>query len=342
MGHGRRFNACLAAAAATVGLAVPAVASARGPEVRDRVWATTPPGAMRIAAEAPGRTYLTASADAEPVQVLRSSAPDPVADQALVDFLGTLLHGRELGALRVHVAAPAEINEICGGGRVVACYALGANRMYVPDRAVEGASLEYVLAHEYGHHIAASRSNAPWDAADMGPKYWASAMRICRYVRERRLFPGNQGAHYLDDPGEGFADSYAHISQPSIPWQFNTLMRPNDAAFSAIRRDVLRPWAGARKRTFHGRLGRERRTRTFRLRLRLDGDVQVALRGRRGLRAQVELRARNFATADTLGAGLRRGFGVEWCRRQRVEHVSVIVRRRAGAGPFALRVSWPG
>jgi hypothetical protein len=297
---------------------------------------------MRIAAEADGATYLTASADAQSVQVFRSSPPDPGADQALVDFLGTLLHGRELGALRVHVAAPAEINEICGGGRVVACYALGASRMYVPDRAVEGTSLEYVLAHEYGHHLAASRSNEPWDAADWGPKYWASAMRVCTHVREGELFPGNQGAHYLDDPGEGFADSYAHISHPSVPWQFNALMRPSDAGFSAIRRDVLRPWAGPRKRTFHGRLGPNRQVHTFRLRLRLDGNVQVALRGRRGLRAQVELRARSFATAETLGAGRRRGFGVEWCRRQRVERVSVIVRRRAGAGPFALRVSWPG
>ena len=321
---------------------MPAVASAHGPEVRDRVWASTPPGAIRAAAASHGRTYLTASVDAQPVQVFRSSAPDPAADQALVDFLGTLVHGRELAALRVQVGAPAEINEICGGGRVVACYAVGANRMYVPDRAVEGAPLDYVLAHEYGHHIASWRSNAPWDAVDWGPKYWASATRVCTHVHEGELFPGNQEGHYLDDPGEGFADSYAHISHPSVPWQFNPLMRPSDAGFRAIRRDVLRPWAGPRKRTFHGRLGAHRQVRTFRLRLRLDGNVQLALRGHPGLRAQVELRARSFATAETLGAGRRRGFGVEWCRRQQVERLSVIVRRRAGAGRFALRVTWPG
>jgi hypothetical protein len=54
----------------------------------------------------------------------------------------------------------------------------------------------------------------------------------------------------------------------------------------------------------------------------------------------VELRASNFATAETLGAS--RGFGVEWCRCQRLERVKVIVRRRSGAGPFALQMSWPG
>ena len=97
---------------------------------------------------------------------------------------------------------------------------------------------------------------------------------------------------------------------------------------------------GPRTRTFHGTLGRERRERTFKLRLSLDGNVHVALRGRPGLRAEVELRASNFATAETLGAS--HGFGVEWCRRQRLERVKVIVRRRSGAGPFALQVSWPG
>jgi hypothetical protein len=103
---------------------------------------------------------------------------------------------------------------------------------------------------------------------------------------------------------------------------------------------VLQPWAGPRRRTFHGTLGPGRRTRTFKLRLSLDGNVRVALRGRPGLRAEVELRARNFATAETLRAS--QGFGVEWCRRQQLERVSVIVRRRSGRGPFALRVSWPG
>jgi hypothetical protein len=330
----------LAGAAVTALFFVPAGASAQAPELRDRVWPTSPPGATRIAAEAQGRTYLTAGANAQPVQVFRSSTPDPVADQALVDLLGSLVHGPELGTLRVHVGTPAEITKICGGGRVVACYAVGASRMYVPDQAVEGASLEYVLAHEYGHHIASWRSNAPWDAVDWGPKYWASAMRVCTYVRRGRLFPGGQGVHYRDDPGEGFADSYAHLSQPGIPWQFSELMRPTGVAFSAVRRDVLQPWAGPRRRTFHGTLGRERRERTFKLRLSLDGNVHVALRGRPGLRAEVELRASNFATAETLGAS--HGFGVEWCRRQRLERVKVIVRRRSGAGPFALQVSWPG
>ena len=117
-------------------------------------------------------------------------------------------------------------------------------------------------------------------------------------------------------------------------------MRPTDAAFSAVRRDVLQPWTGPRRRTVHGTLGPERRSRTFKLRLTLDGNVHVALRGRPGLRAEVELRARNFATAKTLGVS--HGFGVEWCRRQRLERVNVIVRRRSADGPFALQVSWPG
>ena len=296
---------------------------------------------MRIAAHSQSHTYLTASADAQPVQVSRSSTPDPAADQALVDYLGSLLHGSELRALRVHVARPSEIDEICGGSAVVACYAVDEARMYVPDQAVDGIPSDYVLAHEYGHHIAAWRSNAPWEAVDWGPKHWASAMRVCTHVRERQLFPGNQGAHYSDDPGEGFADAYAHLAHPGIPWQFNELMRPTGDAFRAIRRDVRRPWTGPRTRTVRGRFDKGHNVRTFKLRLRLDGDVEVALRAAPGVRAELELRSRDFATARTLRAP-RGGFGVEWCRRERVEHVKVIVRQRKGAGPFAVRVSWPG
>jgi hypothetical protein len=166
-------------------------------------------------------------------------------------------------------------------------------------------------------------------------------MHVCTHVRQRRLFPGNQGAHYRDDPGEGFADSYANLAYPSNGWQFNDLLRPTSSAFRAIRRDVARPWTGPRTRTFRGRFGPGHRARSFSLRLRLDGAVQVAFLGRRGLRAEVELRAGSFATARTLRASSG-ALGIEWCRRQRYERVKLIVRPRAKAGSFALRVSWPG
>ena len=159
----------------------------------------------------------------------------------------------------------------------MACYAIDEQRMYVPGESVRGIPIEYPLTHEYGHHVALWRSNAPWDALDWGAKYWSSSVGVCKQVQRHVLFPGNQGAHYWDDPGEGFADSYAHLHYPQAPWSYNDLMRPTRRTLAALQRDVLHPWSGPRTRTFHGRVGPRHRTRTFHIRLRLDGDLTMRL-----------------------------------------------------------------
>jgi hypothetical protein len=347
----------LAAVAAALVLASPVSAAARerdvphpGPlpagtalEQIDDTVLQSEVGAMRAARAASPTARHYATPDGYQVAVEASSAypVDPVADQKLVDFLASRVHGAELGDLSVYVGTPAEIIRLCGGDpEVVACYAIDEARMYVPGESVRGIPVEYPLTHEYGHHIALWRLNSPWDALDWGAKYWSSAMQICTGVRRGLLFPGNQGAHYWDDPGEGFADGYAHMHYPEQPWYYNQLMRPNAKAFAAIRRDVLHPWTGPRSRTFHGRLGKRHGARTFHIRLKLDGDVDFHLTAPRGAVYVVQAEIPDFAA----GQRLRNGgdFGVEWCRHRAVDHVELTVRRRAGSGPFALRVSWPG
>ncbi len=310
------------------------------PDVPDVVLAAES-GRMR-AARATGRTarvYSASGGHSVEVEVSTSYPEDPAIDQELVDFHGSRLHGDELSGLRVFVGTPGEIGDLCGGQGALACYAIAEARMYVPGEAVDGIPVEYPLTHEYGHHLASWRLNTPWDALDWGPKHWASAARVCTHVRKGLLFPGNQGAHYFDDPGEGFADGYAHLHYPQVSWQYNQLMRPRPALFAAIRRDVLEPWSGPRRRTLTGRVGPHGR-RTFRIPVRLDGDLKFRLTSAPGAVYEVEARAGGFAAGRRLRDG--RGFGVEWCRRRAVEHVAITVRRRAGAGPFALRVSWPG
>jgi hypothetical protein len=347
----------VAVAAAALVLASPASAGARDRDVPhpgplpagatlqgfEGVVLQTEAPAMRTARAAarPPRSYATPDGYRVGVEASAAYPVDPAADQKLVDFLASRVHGPELGELNVYVGTPDEIVQLCGGdAEVVACYAIDQARMFVPGEAVRGIPVEYPLTHEYGHHVASRRSNAPWDALDWGAKHWASAVRVCAYVRRGLLFPGNQGAHYWDDPGEGFADGYAHLHYPTAPWYYNQLMRPSGKALAAIERDVLKPWTGPRTRTFRGRLGQRRAKRSFHIQLKLDGDLDLQLTAPRGTVYEVEAETPGFATGQRLRGGGQ--FGVEWCRRRGVDHVKLTVRRRAGSGPFALRVSWPG
>src|SRR5256885_2900300 len=157
--------------------------------------------------------------------------------------------------------------------------------MYVPSTDPGGGgspfTREYVMTHEYGHHIAAYRRNDPFLAINWGPKYWASYELVCAGVFGGRYFPGNQGAHYLDDPGEGWADSYAHLHYPGAPFQFNRGFAPDAGAFAAIRRDVLSPWNGPTTRTVRRTLSGRRRVTSITSRPTLDGTVALALSGPR-------------------------------------------------------------
>jgi hypothetical protein len=339
-----------ASLAAGILLALPPAAGARdrdiprdGPlvvpaEMPDRTIDRAP---ARIASARPAGRLLRAP-DGQRVEVAVSSAygRDAAADQAYVDFLGSRLHGRELGQLRLYVGTPEEIESLCGGEGAVACYAIEEQRIYVPGEETYGVPVGYALTHEYGHHVANWRLNTPWEAVDWGPKHWSSAVHVCRHVESGALWPGDQGRHYLDDPGEGFADGYAQLHYPAGRWRYNPLMRPTAAVARALRRDVLRPWRGPRSRTFRGRLGPRRAKQSFTVPVRLDGDVVLDFRGPRGATYEVEGRAESWAVGRTMRR--RDGFGIEWCRYDARDVLTFTVRRRRGAGPFTLRVRYPG
>ena len=76
------------------------------------------------------------------------------------------------------------------------------------------ASAEGIIAHEYGHHVAASRNNAPWDAVDYGTKRWASYMNVCARTESGEFYPGDESeSNYRLNPGEGFAEAYRVLNE---------------------------------------------------------------------------------------------------------------------------------
>ncbi len=177
---------------------------------------------VRQASASPPTAY--AAADGQTVQVTFSPSytPDPNIAQTYVTFLGTLPHGTELSQLKMYIATPAEVAQLCGGtDGTLACYSEQTHTMTVPGEQVAaqngGVTTSYVIAHEYGHHIAAYRTNTPFETLSYGPKYWASYEQVCLGALKGTFQPGNEGRFYLSNPGEAWADTYAHLTYPTSP-----------------------------------------------------------------------------------------------------------------------------
>ena len=324
------------------------------PIFRDRVFQGSLARSAQLRGVGPETGYRAQDGQVVLVQISSTVPNGPAVAQQIVDFLGTRLHGLELGRLRMFIGTPGEIQSTCGGDeRVLACYAAGERRMYVPDRDPQagnraGFTRDYAITHEYGHHIAAFRSNSPWPALDWGAKYWSSYKFICAGVEAGRYFPGNQGEHYLDDSGEGFADAYAHLPEhyPNVPWQFNDGFRPDAGSIAALRRDVLDPWRGSRRKVLRGSLRAGRVARVTSFTTSLDGVIDLRLTGPRGSNYDIGVYdSRGRLVERTRTPGSRDRMRVTICRTPDASptvRVRVRVFRRSGAGAFTLTSLYPG
>ena len=126
--------------------------------------------------------------------------------QLIADFLGTLIHGDEISLLTVQLLTDGEIRGRCGLG-AGACYFSGADTMLINgnDRTgPDGASRDFVIAHEYGHHVAEHRRNPPFQPTIFwGTKRWATYERVCQGTRAGPLLPGRRRAPLLPESRRG-------------------------------------------------------------------------------------------------------------------------------------------
>jgi hypothetical protein len=340
-----------AAAAAARPTAEPLVDRAPlGSHFKDRVTSSSP----RVAHAAisgnwasyptkEGTTVSAAISDAYGGQVSTQVA------QSYVDFLDSLDHGPELSSLKIYIAPPAEVTVDCGGQEgTLACYDSRTMIMVVPgqptDTGSSGVTTSYVVAHEYGHHIAAHRDNDPFSAFSWGPKYWASYELVCDRTAKGQLAPGNEQQYYLSNPGEGWAETYAQLKYPDVEWQFNPLMKPDAGAFAAARQDVLNPWEANVTKVFKGTFGkRGSNLRRYRFDLTLDGTLRVRLYGPKKSNYNMSIRSNGRYQGRTTKPGSRDTVAYEAaCRLDPTEHVTITVKRASGRGPFRVRLSYAG
>jgi hypothetical protein len=309
-----------------------------------------PPAAARIAATASSARYPLDDGSDDSIAVNVSAACQAECDaanpRAIAGFIGTLIHGPEVNLLTVQLDTPFELGFDCGFD-AEACYFGGENRIVIGgDSAVgpDSASREFVLAHEYGHHVAQHRDiPAPFPAAiDWGTERWSSVENVCQGNRAGALFPGDEGFHYYEDPGEAFAESFAfnRFPEAAVEWAWAPTLRPSAASLEALRRDTLRPWLARHSFTVSGRVPRSGAI-VQEFRTPFDGKVSIGPVGGRKLGYELIIRNRSGRTLRSSRQGVSSGHRLDYtvCGQSRLR---VAIRALGPPGKhFKLTIQRP-
>ena len=294
-----------------------------------------------------GGRYSTATGEQVTVYVSDGYPQDQTIPQRWANFLDSLVHGPELGQVTAYLAPLDEVQSICGI-EALACYSPDQSLLVAPgDAPAADLSAEAVVAHEYGHHVAAHRLNPPWAAVDYGTKRWASYTQVCSKSRTGKLHPGAESLpFYTLNPGEGFAESYRVLNEhklglPETAWDIvDQSLYPSAQALALLEQDVTTPWAKPTTTAYRGSLRGGTKSRTIRVATGLDGSLRLDVRAssRLRLRFRVSLPSGKAVATRTVAAAHDGVVSTTICGQR---SYSVKVSRLRGAGAFTLSVTEP-
>jgi hypothetical protein len=349
--YGRRGLALLlvlAAAALAVGsastaadrtalkeLSVSGLGQGSGP-VRSRVLTRSTRKLAAFPAGTWGGSYTVKSGARVNVYASRYYPVDNAVNQAAADFVDRLVHGSEISSVKIYFAPRSEVSILCHHPDADGCYYSKDQEIVTVGEDTEWSTVEEVLTHEYGHHVANNRDNYPWPAIAYGTKRWATYMGICTKEAQGTVFPGDEGGdHYLQNPGEGFAESFLHLNEvklgiPETPWFYDPVLAPDSTALALIEQDVLKPWKENALKRWSGKFSRrgQHQVRTFQT--PLDGVIAAQIKGPRRTSLSLGGLAEVKRVSSTLSAGLI-------CGQRRVTTKVV----SGGKGRFAAAAAIP-
>jgi hypothetical protein len=281
-------------------------------------------GVARIIEDAPGATFrldrlvrtaiswrggpiTTSTGETVTVYVSDAYAVDAVTPESWAEFVAHLTHGSEISDIVIRLAPLDQVEALCQAP-ALGCYARD-ELVSIGDTLIDGTTPDEVIRHEYGHHIAFNRTNPPWQAIDWGPKYWASSINVCSKVTQGNAFPGDEGQHYDQNPGEAWAETYRLMDERkngivTASWDVvSSSFFPPEAALEAAERDVTQPWAAGHTSVFRRQFTKKgKKVWSISLQTPLDGNVSIAATLPKGGLYDVSLVAPNGRTV------LKRGF----------------------------------
>jgi hypothetical protein len=258
----------------------------RSPVVHRQLrFLSLPPGAW-------GGVYIVKSGARVTIQSSSAYPVDPAVNQTAADFVDSLVHGSEISTVKIYFAPPAEVGTLCSAQEADGCYFPATGQIITVGEDTPWSTVEEVVTHEYGHHVASNRDNDPWPAVAYGTKRWATYEGVCQKEASGVAFPGDEGEHYLQNPGESFAESFLHLNEaklglPETPWAYDPMFTPDATALAAIEQDVLKPWKRTSLRHLSGRFTRRGQQKTFNFNTPLDGVFAAELDGPRGSKLTV-------------------------------------------------------